>query len=47
MGFLVGLALGIAVGVALIVAFARSENSRSARRRQLVSATGPFLVMLA
>lgn len=39
MGFWVGLVLGIAVGVALIVGFARSENSRAARRRQLVSAT--------
>lgn len=43
MGFLVGLALGIAVGVALIVGFARSENSRAARRRQLVTAAVPFL----
>jgi hypothetical protein len=43
MGFLVGLVLGIAVGVALIVGFARSENSRAARRRQLVSATAPSL----
>jgi hypothetical protein len=47
MGFLVGLALGIAVGFALIVAFARSEIPSAARRRQLVSFTAPFLVMLA
>jgi hypothetical protein len=34
-------------GVALIIAFARSEIFRAARRRQLVSFTPPFLVMLA
>jgi hypothetical protein len=36
MGFWMGLAMGVAAGVALIVAFARCENSRAARRRQLV-----------
>ncbi|KAK3143558.1 hypothetical protein QOZ80_4AG0301800 [Eleusine coracana subsp. coracana] len=42
MGFLVGLALGIAVGVALIVGFARSENARAARRRQLAATIASF-----
>jgi hypothetical protein len=37
MGFWMGLAMGVAAGVALIVAFARCENSRAARRRQLVT----------
>jgi len=41
MGFWVGMVLGIAAGVAIIVGFARCENSRAARRRQLVSATLP------
>jgi hypothetical protein len=47
MGFWLGLALGVAAGVALIVAFARCENSRAARRRQLVSAhAAPFPSLL-
>lgn len=46
MGFLVGLVLGIAAGVALIVGFARAENSRAARRRQLVSYTTNCLAPL-
>ena len=41
MGFWVGMVLGIAAGVAIIVGFARCENSRAARRRELVSATLP------
>lgn len=36
MGFWVGLVLGVAAGLALIVGFVRCENSRAARRRQLV-----------
>lgn len=36
MGFWVGLVLGVAAGIAIIVGFARCENSRAARRRQLV-----------
>lgn len=45
MGFWVGLAVGVAVGIALIVGFARSENSRSARRRQLAATVASFSKM--
>uniref|UniRef100_A0A0E0DJ34 C2 domain-containing protein n=1 Tax=Oryza meridionalis TaxID=40149 RepID=A0A0E0DJ34_9ORYZ len=45
MGFLVGLVLGIAAGVALIVGFARAENSRAARRRQLAATISSFSKM--
>uniref|UniRef100_A0A0E0KVX6 Uncharacterized protein n=1 Tax=Oryza punctata TaxID=4537 RepID=A0A0E0KVX6_ORYPU len=45
MGFLVGLVLGIAAGVALIVGFARAENSRAARRRQLAATIASFSKM--
>jgi hypothetical protein len=41
MGFWVGMLLGVAAGVAVIVGFARFENSRAARRRQLVSPPCP------
>ncbi|KAG5564341.1 hypothetical protein RHGRI_000514 [Rhododendron griersonianum] len=37
MSFFVGLVIGITVGLALIVAFVRSENSRSQRRSQLLT----------
>lgn len=36
MSFFLGLVLGVAVGVGLIIAFVRSENSRSKRRTELV-----------
>lgn len=45
MGFWVGLALGIAVGIALIVGFARAEDSRAARRRQLAATVATFSKM--
>uniref|UniRef100_A0ACD5UWC4 Uncharacterized protein n=1 Tax=Avena sativa TaxID=4498 RepID=A0ACD5UWC4_AVESA len=45
MGFWMGLALGVAAGVALIVAFARCENSRGARRRQLAATIAAFSKM--
>ncbi|KQJ84947.1 synaptotagmin-5 [Brachypodium distachyon] len=45
MGFWVGLAVGVAVGIALIVGFARSENSRSAGRRQLAATVASFSKM--
>ncbi|XP_047065960.1 synaptotagmin-5-like [Lolium rigidum] len=45
MGFWMGLAMGVAAGVALIVAFARCENSRAARRRQLAATVATFSKM--
>ncbi|WVZ87419.1 hypothetical protein U9M48_034055 [Paspalum notatum var. saurae] len=45
MGFWVGLVLGVGVGIALIVGFARSENSRAARRRQLAATVASFSKM--
>ncbi|RLM65078.1 synaptotagmin-5-like [Panicum miliaceum] len=45
MGFWVGMVLGIAAGVAIIVGFARSENSRAARRRQLAATVASFSKM--
>ncbi|KAJ1273131.1 hypothetical protein BS78_06G256900 [Paspalum vaginatum] len=45
MGFWVGLLLGIGVGVAVIVGFARFENSRAARRRQLAATVASFSKM--
>lgn len=45
MGFWLGLAMGVAAGVALIVAFARCENSRSARRRKLAATVATFSKM--
>ncbi|KAL6844059.1 hypothetical protein ACP4OV_025732 [Aristida adscensionis] len=45
MGFWVGLVLGVAAGVALIVGFARSENSRAARRRRLAATVATFSKM--
>ncbi|KAM0914691.1 hypothetical protein ACQ4PT_011341 [Festuca glaucescens] len=45
MGFCMGLAMGVAAGVALIVVFARCENSRSARRRQLAATVATFSKM--
>ncbi|XP_051219746.1 synaptotagmin-5 [Lolium perenne] len=45
MGFWMGLAMGVAAGVALIVAFARCENSRAARRRQLAATVSTFSKM--
>ncbi|KAJ1273038.1 hypothetical protein BS78_06G249500 [Paspalum vaginatum] len=45
MGFWVGLLLGIGAGVAVIVGFARFENSRAARRRQLAATVASFSKM--
>ncbi|KAM3390715.1 hypothetical protein ACQJBY_012369 [Aegilops geniculata] len=45
MGFWMGLAMGVAAGVALIVAFARCENSRGARRRKLAATVATFSKM--
>ncbi|TKW06921.1 hypothetical protein SEVIR_7G272700v4 [Setaria viridis] len=45
MGFWVGMLLGVAAGVAIIVGFARSENSRAARRRQLAATIASFSKM--
>ncbi|RLM74308.1 synaptotagmin-5-like [Panicum miliaceum] len=45
MGFWVGMVLGIAAGVAIVVGFARSENSRAARRRQLAATVASFSKM--
>jgi len=41
----VGMVLGIAAGVAIIVGFARCENSRAARRRQLAATVASFSKM--
>ncbi|KAG2569251.1 hypothetical protein PVAP13_7NG377300 [Panicum virgatum] len=45
MGFWVGMVLGIAAGVAIIVGFARCENSRAARRRELAATVASFSKM--
>ncbi|CAN6250380.1 unnamed protein product [Urochloa humidicola] len=45
MGFWVGMVLGVAVGVAIIIGFARCENSRAARRRQLAATVASFSKM--
>ncbi|KAM3371146.1 hypothetical protein ACQJBY_018494 [Aegilops geniculata] len=45
MGFWMGLAMGVAAGVALVVAFARCENSRGARRRKLAATVATFSKM--
>ncbi|KAE8774110.1 Synaptotagmin-5 [Hordeum vulgare] len=45
MGFWLGLAMGVAAGVALIVAFARCENARAARRRKLAATVATFSKM--
>ncbi|KAK6941707.1 C2 domain [Dillenia turbinata] len=45
MGFLVGLVIGMLFGIALIVAFVRSENSRSMRRSQLATTVAAFARM--
>jgi len=45
MGFWVGMVLGIAAGVAIIIGFARCENSRAARRRQLAATVASFSKM--
>ncbi|KAK2357949.1 Calcium-dependent lipid-binding (CaLB domain) family protein [Trifolium repens] len=45
MGFIFGVVAGIIVGLAIIVAFVRSENSRSARRSQLATTIAAFARM--
>ncbi|XP_058181523.1 synaptotagmin-5 [Rhododendron vialii] len=45
MSFFLGLVIGITVGLALIVAFVRSENSRSQRRSQLATTIAAFARM--
>lgn len=37
MAFLFGIVIGIAFGLALVIAFVKSENTRSKRRCELVS----------
>lgn len=45
MGFVFGVVVGIIVGLAIIIAFVRSENSRSARRSQLATTIAAFARM--
>lgn len=45
MGFVFGVVLGIIVGLAIIVAFVRSENSRSTKRSQLAATIAAFARM--
>ncbi|KAH7659965.1 Enolase-like N-terminal protein [Dioscorea alata] len=45
MSFFLGLVLGVAVGVGLIIAFVRSENSRSKRRTELAATIAAFARM--
>lgn len=45
MSFVLGLVIGLAVGLALIVAFVRSENSRSKRRSNLATTIAAFARM--
>ncbi|KAF3320271.1 hypothetical protein FCM35_KLT22127 [Carex littledalei] len=45
MGFLLGLVLGIVVGIGLIMAFAKSENSRSKQRSALAATIASFARM--
>ncbi|PNX97347.1 plant synaptotagmin, partial [Trifolium pratense] len=45
MGFIFGVVAGIIVGLAIIVAFVRSENSRSARRSHLATTIAAFAKM--
>lgn len=42
MAFLLGLVLGVLVGIGLVVAFAKSENARSTKRRALVLDLSPI-----
>ncbi|URD76026.1 C2 domain [Musa troglodytarum] len=45
MGFVVGLLLGVVVGVGLVMAFVRSENTRSKSREQLAASVVAFARM--
>lgn len=45
MSFFLGLVLGVAVGVGLVIAFVRSENSRSKRRTELAATVAAFARM--
>ncbi|CAL9173832.1 unnamed protein product [Musa hybrid cultivar] len=45
MSFFVGIVLGIAFGLGLVIAFARSETSRSKRRRELAASVASFSKM--
>nr|CAD1825814.1 unnamed protein product [Ananas comosus var. bracteatus] len=45
MSFFLGLVLGVAFGIGLVIAFARSQNSRSAQRRELAATLARFSKM--